>query len=205
MILRGQLKRLSILLMILFISCFMLVINSTFFQSDTPVQVVSPSKTPNSNNDIQQSAENIFLVQYDQDGNKKTEITAKLFTQYTSGLQSFTDPNLFLYKTAKENTNNSNTLNWEISAKQAQINNSNILLLEEDVTGTRWNEGLFKFTTDWLNFDLDKNIVSSDAQILIWQAQNTGSATGFDMNLNTNKIDIQLHNNVVFQFLDEDK
>jgi len=183
----------------------MLVINSTFFQSDTPVQVVSPSKTPNSNNDIQQSAENIFLVQYDQDGNKKTEITAKLFTQYTSGLQSFTDPNLFLYKTAKENTNNSNTLNWEISAKQAQINNSNILLLEEDVTGTRWNEGLFKFTTDWLNFDLDKNIVSSDAQILIWQAQNTGSATGFDMNLNTNKIDIQLHNNVVFQFLDEDK
>ena len=197
MILKGQLKPIVILLMILLIGCLMLIINSNPIQTTetTPPQ-------SNDKNNIQLLAQDVFQVQYDQDGNKKTEIKSTSFTQYKSGIQSFTQPKFYLYESSADS---SNTLNWEISSKSAQINKANILLLEEDVEGNRRNNGIFKFTTDWLNFDLTKNTANSDAEILIWQAQNTASATGFDMDLNTSKIDIQLHNNVKFHLLDETK
>ena len=206
MILKGQLKPLSILLMILFIGCLMLLINS----NSTTINS-NNNTSPTILNDIQELAEDIYLIQYDQNGNKKTQIKSELFTQYKSGIKSFSNPKFYLYETSSDNTNNinntnnANPLNWEISSKRAQINTTNILFLEEDVEGNRVSEDLFKFQTDWLNFDLDKNLASSDAEILIWQAKNTASATGFDMDLNTSKIDIQLHNNVIFQIIDESK
>ena len=194
---KGQLKPLSILIMIIIIGCLMLVINTNSKKTAYIDQNPAESK-----NDIQLYAEDVFQIQYDINGNKKIEIQSNTFTEFKSGLKNFTAPKFYLYKTTNETGTH---LNWKISANHAEIKDGHTLYLQENVEGNQINAKLFKFTTPWLNYDLDNNLATSNAEILIWQANNTASATGFDMDLNTNKIDIQLHNNVVFHFLDEAK
>ncbi|BCE02453.1 LPS export ABC transporter periplasmic protein LptC [Marinicellulosiphila megalodicopiae] len=199
MITKSQFSKLFIYGIIICISYTLIVFN--FKQSNINDTDLIPK---NSASDIKLSAINIYQTQYDEIGVKKIDIKAEVFTQYNSNKQEFSNPQFYFFSKQHNQKSQSSVLNWVITSDQAQINQPNIIEVIGNVEGNRTIGSEISFNTDWLNYDVINNTASSDADIIIWQQDNTTEATGFDVSLISNKIDIQLHNNVRFNVLEGD-
>ncbi|MCJ8313263.1 MAG: LPS export ABC transporter periplasmic protein LptC [Saccharospirillaceae bacterium] len=176
----------------------MLLINSNPIQSNikkTSELIVT--------NDIQQLGEDVYQIQYNELGQKKMEVESELYTKFKSGKQQFKQPIFNIFQ--KQPNDQLSTLNWVIQADNGYIQQTDILTLKGNVEGNRISSSSFKFQTDWLNYNFENKTIDSEADIAIWQEHNTMNASGFNMNLKSNKIDIQLHNNVLFNFLEVNK
>jgi len=197
---KRSLPKLYLVIAVLSIGCLMMIINNNKPTHDSLNNNNSNTITDN----IKLHATGVFQIQYDAAGNKKLEVKANEYTQLKSTKQIFEQPQFYLYQTPNRlNTNQDqiNTLNWEIRSDYGHIERPNILELKNNVHGQKVDANNFSFKTDWLNYHLDHQTADSNADIHFQQSNNTGSATGFNMSLISNKIDIQLHNNVIFNFL----
>ena len=140
-------------------------------------------------------AENLRSNIYSDKGLRSHEVRADRMEHYPKlELTRFEQPYYTLFP-------KNSTSPWHVSAKEATLDKTNSVILENDVTiiATEQESLIERIECKTLTLDLNTNIISSEQKITIYGKGFTMYGSGLMIDLNTTQMTLKQHDKTIYQ------